>query len=814
MPCHACLQQHHQHHHHTRSAAASAEPEVEVEVGAEAGAEPEVEAEAEAGTDAAAEEEPAGGEPEPEPPSKERFYGREQAQRELLTGGKIAPYGRAPEFGREPSELNPVAGALGTGGVVHRDTRWLIDLIHGHQARKRAVDVYVVKDLRTKKCCSRRKVAWSADSFEHTARTSKTQTAVPLVNLEQLRAHMWLQMKIRGETTDCFVWILFQLLAVYVFSQQLQVHSLFLSSFAMQDLFQNTGSGAGMDQLSLATISTERDIFNYLRTTVVPNIQNTEWYTDAAAPDRTIREDCTASGFQKEDHIGAHETCTQSWVPLQNENRSGYGLPWDEQKFLRKYNMLIGGIQIGQHRGRVLKCPARGFIDLASGFEVYDLDEEIAAPAYKCFSEYDGFYLGNGSASSHDYVYPRRHAEQAAAFKNLYDAGGYITGVNDVAGRFGGLLNAPDIEKRAEAFLTDCLAGNETVVGNSSAASWDEEAGATSCMCDRGLGQTSVLMDLYDGTDMHSTAAGIAAGLFNTSHPDPATADPALPSAVRAECYDAALAFLSDRLRKPFLMKDWKTNMREEKPFIYSAYIDPKGGVEQSKAMLDFLEQHAWIDELTREVVVSFVTNNPSTDAVTKTRLRCLLDKGGTVKCESRIISTHVNLYHSWDFASKIRLGLECLLVLGACVQIIGEIFAIIGYRADQGIVVRYDRHPKFKFVYTVRMGSTTEHNEIDASCPNQKLPQALLHATKTAKAKRMLLIGEDLGSITSTVAAMKDDDPYKWLVAPDGVKVTDKEIDAFIEAVQMETFGKLAQICQEGHKVSPCSKYGLPTPA
>lgn len=79
--------------------------------------------------------------------------------------------------------------------------------------------------------------------------------------------------------------------------------------------------------------------------------QSTDHYSTDFSADIEMRSYC---GHDREELDG--HSCEPSLVPLYStivsrENIS-YKLPWDERSFLRKYNMILGGVQIGQHRGR------------------------------------------------------------------------------------------------------------------------------------------------------------------------------------------------------------------------------------------------------------------------------------------------------------------------------------------------------------------------------------------------------------------------------------------------------------------------------
>lgn len=82
---------------------------------------------------------------------------------------------------------------------------------------------------------------------------------------------------------------------------------------------------------------------------------------------------------------------------------------------------------------------------------------------------------------------------------------------------------------------------------------------------------------------------------------------------------------------------------------MYVAYLDPLVDTKTVADILDFMQLHGWVDELTRVLHVRWLTHNPSSDSLTTSALQCRLDNGGAVSCSTFAVSLRLNLYDSFS---------------------------------------------------------------------------------------------------------------------------------------------------------------------
>jgi hypothetical protein len=188
---------------------------------------------------------------------------------------------------------------------------------------------------------------------------------------------------------------------------------------AIFSLVENAGWGAGMDELSVPQISTERDIYEWIRTGLLPMLQGVDWYDLGLYADDIGKSRESQQSMRFQDGVREQcggvlaEDCQQSWYPRYEESERLYVIAQANRAKMRKYNRLLGGIRIAQYRNTLEKCADRSFLNsgLLLGYAPFSLPREEFAPAYKCYVDRPIRY-DHTDYMAFDYLYPRGHAAQ------------------------------------------------------------------------------------------------------------------------------------------------------------------------------------------------------------------------------------------------------------------------------------------------------------------------------------------------------------------------------------------------------------------
>ena len=165
---------------------------------------------------------------------------------------------------------------------------------------------------------------------------------------------------------------------------------------------------AGLDQISVDRINTESEIFDWVRGNLIVDLQSTYWSignSSYAEATDGVQEFCDQNRL-----LG--RPCQESWYPkfFLDESKGKYELPYVRRTALRKYNLLVGGIDITQNRGGQKLCTAPGIIEWTSvlnteHWKSLTKDLYSPAPAYKCYQEETKENVEHGI--EFDNVFPR-----------------------------------------------------------------------------------------------------------------------------------------------------------------------------------------------------------------------------------------------------------------------------------------------------------------------------------------------------------------------------------------------------------------------
>eukprot|EP01052_Picozoa_sp_SAG31_P036845 SAG31_NODE_4657_length_3064_cov_1.947049_2_plen_290_part_00 len=196
-----------------------------------------------------------------------------------------------------------------------------------------------------------------------TLQLSNEEPPNPDINLEGLCECINDQVAIRGEVGRVVGLLFVVSVVVFVLVEQLDTEYLFMTAASAGSVLENAGEGAGMDENSIASISSERAIWNWLKFGLLPAVQGRSWLPENAyqfsSTHRTnckLRDDLT-------------ESCSELTHPNYSLPIHKYDIPMDDSQ-MRKYNMLIGGVKIEQRRAPFEPCPDKPFTKNFPGYKV------------------------------------------------------------------------------------------------------------------------------------------------------------------------------------------------------------------------------------------------------------------------------------------------------------------------------------------------------------------------------------------------------------------------------------------------------------
>ena len=185
----------------------------------------------------------------------------------------------------------------------------------------------------------------------------------PEINLEALRQVIEAQLAIREDFVEVVLLFVMVSLVIYVLVEQLDTYQLFDTATSAWAVLENAGGGAGMDELSIGQIATENQLWDWMKTGLLPAVQDRNWIMEEAfAWSFNQRNDC--SGLNEQG-----EQCTELLHTNWSTTIGKYDMPWDDSQ-VRKYNMLIGDVKIEQLRAPFKQCPMKDIISNFSGYKV------------------------------------------------------------------------------------------------------------------------------------------------------------------------------------------------------------------------------------------------------------------------------------------------------------------------------------------------------------------------------------------------------------------------------------------------------------
>ena len=342
--------------------------------------------------------------------------------------------------------------------------------------------------------------------------------------------------------------------------------------------------GAGLDTISLEDLSTEPQIYEWVRSFLLEDMQSIDWQsadTGYAVAGESVQESCA-------DSLALGLPCTESYFPVFDLNESTgslgtYRLPYARRTALRKYNLIVGGTVLSQSRGHHHSCAEHGYLDVDQ-FSPMQLSDSDPSPNYKCYhTRADDEVLPGGEFSA---VFPRAVDRVIGKFAPLFDADFVMTGPNQAASKYPSLLGVSQVTRLAKMLLhggLNCEVGHTVHCGCGSGnnASGFISAYRSEYVEDEISGSNSTA--LFNSTaSAHAHYVDQANACFNDT-----TGAVENCSFVRKECTERAMQTLGT-----FLGGMFKPDIEKDE---YQIYIPASLPLSASRDILNFAENHGWI---------------------------------------------------------------------------------------------------------------------------------------------------------------------------------------------------------------------------
>lgn len=432
------------------------------------------------------------------------------------------------------------------------------------------------------------------DSPVETAHTHAKKT----VDLDVLLRHLELQREMHIKLKAAVVFLFNVFCVAYVAIYQLETRLMYMSATAIESVFENAGSSAGMDEISRESVASERDIFLWMDY-LVEDVTATDWYSPEFSRLGEYYEVC-------EDGPGK---CKQSWYPVFVADH--YEIPVERKSAIRKYNHVIGGIKITQMRAPHETSLEHTYLR-EEEFPAYALPRFEPAPGYKRYSKKAASYVITDE-TKFDSVFPRGVTAQIERFAPVFstDHRFNLVGMSEQAQEFPTMLGTKNILSVSKKLIYNCLVRDPEGAGSLA-------KNTTASMC-QGLEDDPDTSKFFEYFNLNNTELDAETGEpmpFNKTVVEE-RADIVIEEMWEGNSTffnqtDGTVAYRHALIRKKtieqgahsigqYLHRIFEVDERGR----YSIYLDPYWTAGYMKDVLKFASSHAWIDHQTRKFMVT-----------------------------------------------------------------------------------------------------------------------------------------------------------------------------------------------------------------